>query len=103
VTNGGYEYNLTLIGVSVALAETGPGSPSVDAGLFPKFKGTGLALLGLAAGAAGSYLATSDRLAQRAPAKSEGQVEQFPSDAAVREPARKFTREGVETRPGQQA
>jgi hypothetical protein len=102
VTNGGYEYNLTIIGACLALAETGPGSPSVDSALFPKFKGSGLALLALAAAAAGSYLATSDRLLESAPAESEGQAEQFPSDPSVQEPARKFTRDGVETAPGQQ-
>ena len=42
----------------VALAESGPGKPSVDAALFPRLKGTGWALLALAAGAAGSYLVT---------------------------------------------
>jgi putative oxidoreductase len=104
VTNGGYEYNLVLIGASLALAETGPGSPSVDAALFPRFKGSGLALLGLAAAAAGSYLTTSDRFQEPAPAASEGQVEQFPSDPSVGEPERKFTRDGVETKtPGPQA
>ena len=30
VTNGGYEYNVVLIAAVLALAETGPGSPSVD-------------------------------------------------------------------------
>jgi putative oxidoreductase len=103
VTNGGYEYNLVLIGASLALAETGPGSPSVDSALFPNFKGSGSALLALAAGAAGSYLTTSDRFLESAPAESEGQVERFPSDPAVEEPERKFTRDGVETTPEQQA
>src|SRR4051795_12077822 len=31
VTNGGYEYNLTLIAAMLALTEAGPGRPSVDA------------------------------------------------------------------------
>src|SRR4051794_38822662 len=85
VTNGGYEYNLTLIGVSLALAEVGPGRPSVDAALFPRFKGSTLAVLALAAGAAGSYLATSERFAQPAPASApeEGAIEQAPSDPAA--------------------
>jgi putative oxidoreductase len=30
VSNGGYEYNLVLIAAVLALAETGPGRPSVD-------------------------------------------------------------------------
>src|SRR3954447_22536268 len=60
VTEGGYEYNAVIIAAMVALAESGPGTPSVDAALFPRMKGTGWALLALAAGAAGSYLATED-------------------------------------------
>ena len=58
VTEGGYEYNLALIAAMTALAEAGPGSPSVDSAAFPRFKGNGWALAALAAGAAGSYLAT---------------------------------------------
>jgi putative oxidoreductase len=57
-TDGGYEYNLALIAAMTALAEAGPGSPSIDGALFPRFKGNGWALAALAAGAAGSYLAT---------------------------------------------
>src|SRR3954462_3284219 len=57
-TEGGYEYNAVLIAAMVALVESGPGAPSVDAALFPRLKGTGWALLALAAGTAGSYLAT---------------------------------------------
>lgn len=34
-TDGGYEYNLTLIAALLALTETGPGRPSVDASVFP--------------------------------------------------------------------
>jgi len=58
VSDGGYEYNLALIAALAALTETGPGRPSVDGALLPRFKGTGWALAALAAGAAGSYLAT---------------------------------------------
>jgi putative oxidoreductase len=58
VTEGGYEYNAVLIAAMLALAESGPGKPSVDAAQFPRMKGTGWALMALAAGAAGSYLAT---------------------------------------------
>ena len=58
VTEGGYEYNAVLIAAMVALAESGPGKPSVDAAAFPKLKGAGWALLALGAGVAGSYLAT---------------------------------------------
>jgi putative oxidoreductase len=58
VTEGGYEYNAVIIAAMAALAESGPGAPSVDSALFPRMKGTGWALLALAAGTAGSYLAT---------------------------------------------
>ena len=36
----------------LALTETGPGRPSVDASVFPRFKGNGLALAQFAAAAA---------------------------------------------------
>jgi putative oxidoreductase len=58
VTQGGYEYNLALIVAAFALAENGPGKPSLDAALLPRFKGTGVAVAQLAAAVAGSYLAT---------------------------------------------
>src|SRR3954463_6192319 len=58
VTEGGFEYNAVLIAAVLALAESGPGKPSVDAALFPRMKGTGWALAALGAGVAGSYLAT---------------------------------------------
>jgi len=80
VTEGGYEYNAVLIAAMVALAESGPGKPSVDAALFPRMKGGGWALLALGAGVAGSYLAT-ERFNEPAP----------PEPAAEEEP--RFTRE----------
>jgi putative oxidoreductase len=56
VAGGGYEYNLVLIAALTALAEHGPGRPSVDGDRFhSKF----WALASLGAGVAGSYLATS--------------------------------------------
>jgi putative oxidoreductase len=59
VTANGYEYNLTLIALSAALTETGPGRPSVDSALFGDgLKGKGWALAALAAGVAGSFLIT---------------------------------------------
>ncbi len=66
-TDGGYEYNLALIAAMTAITETGPGSPSVDAKLFPGLKGKGLALATLAAAVAGSYLVT-EKLSEPAPA-----------------------------------
>jgi putative oxidoreductase len=58
VTEGGYEYNAVLVATMFAIAESGPGTPSIDAAMFPRMKGTGWALLALGAGVAGSYLAT---------------------------------------------
>ena len=58
VTEGGWEYNGLIIAAAFAIAESGPGKPSVDSAMFPKLKGTAWALLALGAGVAGSYLAT---------------------------------------------
>jgi putative oxidoreductase len=58
VTQNGFEYNLALIAAMAAITEAGPGRPSVDEALFPKFKGTGLAVAMLGAAVAGSYLVT---------------------------------------------
>jgi putative oxidoreductase len=105
VTNGGYEYNLSLIGLSLALAETGPGNPSVDDALFPGLKGTRFALLAAAAAGIGSYLATHQRFNESGPvpAPEEGQVEQVPSDLGADEPERKFTREETPAPAGETA
>jgi putative oxidoreductase len=54
VSDGGYEYNLVLIAAVLALAETGPGSPSVDAARGSKMYGPQWALLALLLGAAGA-------------------------------------------------
>jgi putative oxidoreductase len=59
VTSGGYEYNVVLIAAMTALAESGPGRPSVDAALAPRLRGRGWAIASLAAAAAGSWLATA--------------------------------------------
>jgi putative oxidoreductase len=74
VTGGGWEYNAVLIAAVAAIADHGAGRPSVDAALFPRLKGPALALLAVAAGVAGSYAATSERLAspQAGPAEQAG-------------------------------
>ncbi len=41
VTKGGWEYNAVLIAAVASLVEHGPGSPSVDAKLFPSLRGPG--------------------------------------------------------------
>jgi putative oxidoreductase len=59
VTGGGWEYNAVLIAALTALAEHGPGHPSVDAAVFPRLRGPAWALASVAAGVAGSYIASS--------------------------------------------
>jgi putative oxidoreductase len=74
VTGGGWEYNAVLIAAVAAIADHGPGRPSVDAAMFPRLKGPALALLAVAAGVAGSYAATSERMSspQGGPAERAG-------------------------------
>jgi putative oxidoreductase len=86
VTEGGFEYNAVLIAAMVALAESGPGKPSVDAALFPRMKGAGWALLALGAGAAGSYLAT-EHFNESAPPAPETVTEDEPRFARDEVPA----------------
>ena len=73
VSAGGYEYNLALVAALAALTETGPGRPSVDDALLPRFRGSGWALAAMAAGAAGSYLAT-ERFNEPEPAPAPQQA-----------------------------
>jgi putative oxidoreductase len=54
VTEGGYEYNLALIAIMVALADLGPGEISLDHALGLEVKGPLVALLALAAGIGGA-------------------------------------------------
>jgi putative oxidoreductase len=72
VTSGGWEYNAVVIALMAALVEQGPGTPSVDAKLFPNWKGPALAALSIAAGVAGSYLTTSPPINEPGPAPAEG-------------------------------
>lgn len=79
VTDNGWEYNAVLIGVAAYLADDGPGSPSVDAALFgDRLHGRGLALAALAAGIAGSYMATSEKFP---PAPVEQALDAIDDDA----------------------
>jgi putative oxidoreductase len=57
-TNGGYEYNVALIASALAIVDCGPGAPSVDRALGIEARGNAWTLAALAAGAAGSVLAT---------------------------------------------
>ena len=98
VTNGGYEYNLTLIAAVLALTEAGPGRPSVDASVFPRLKGNALALTAFAASAAGATLLTSERFTPAEHTQAEGEGE-LPGDPAAPRQER-FTREGAEVPAG---
>ena len=100
VTGNGYEYNLTLIALTAALTETGPGSPSVDGALFGDgFKGKGWSLAALAAGVAGSYVVT-ERLVERTPepAPQEGHADVPGDPALARQP--RFERETETAKQG---
>jgi putative oxidoreductase len=66
-TNGGYEYNVVLIAAVLALAETGPGSPSVDAALGSERYGPKWAAWALLAGVAGAATAHAIAEATDAP------------------------------------
>jgi putative oxidoreductase len=93
VTEGGYEYNLALIAAMAAITETGPGSPSVDAKLFPGLKGKRLALATLGAAVAGSYLIT-EKLNEPAPAPAP--APQFGMDDPALADQPRFEREPVD-------
>ncbi len=63
VTSGGYEYNLVLIAAVLAVAETGPGSPSIDAARGGNLSGNKAVLLAAilgALGAAGAHYAAEN-------------------------------------------
>ena len=77
-TEQGYEYNLVLIAAALALAETGPGAPSVDVARDSSMYGSTWALIALALGAVGSFGA--DEVSKRVPAPE-------PESVAAPEPA----------------
>lgn len=70
-TNGGYEYNVVLAAAAVALAESGPGSLSLDALRGKEKSGAKWGLLSLllgAAGAAGAHVLAESRATAEASA-----------------------------------
>jgi putative oxidoreductase len=81
VTNQGYEYNLVLIAATLALTETGPGSPSIDDAVGAKWHGPKWAFRSLALGIIGAIGAHI--VAESAPAP-EPAPEQ-PEEAAAAE------------------
>jgi putative oxidoreductase len=84
VTEGGWEYNAALIAAMAALAERGPGSPSLDAAAFPWMKGKGVALASIAAAVAASYVVTEvlNEPAPEEPAAQAGDDARFTRDEA---------------------
>jgi putative oxidoreductase len=90
VTDQGYEYNLVLIAALASLAETGPGSPSIDAGRGSEMHGPKWALVALALGAAGAAGAEiiSSRFPEPAPAPDDaGEPAPVPAPTDAAEPA----------------
>ncbi len=81
VTNGGYEYNLVLIAAVLALAETGPGSPSVDAARGSNLTGNKAALLAAVLGTLGA--AGAHYAAENAPAPVPEPPEPAPAPETV--------------------
>jgi putative oxidoreductase len=79
-TDQGYEYNVVLIAATLALAETGPGSPSVDAALGREKSGSKWALLALLLGVLGAEGAHAAAEAAPAP-EPESQSEPEPAAA----------------------
>jgi len=88
-TNGGYEYNLSLIAALAALVDGGPGAPSVDSALGIDTTGSRWALASIAAGAAGAALAIgvgrtgSEHGTEAQPEPHEGEPQQPPLSAAA--------------------
>jgi putative oxidoreductase len=89
-TDGGYEYNAVLIAAVLALAETGPGSPSVDAALGAEREGPKwalLALLGGIIGAVGAHVIAESTAAPEPttaePAATEADAESAPQPDAA--------------------
>jgi putative oxidoreductase len=89
VTQGGYEYNLTLIGAALALAAEGPGVLSLDAALGKHRSGFHWALVaaGLGLGGAAATLAVAERMAPGEGAEpvaaGESAVTEAPAGGAV--------------------
>jgi putative oxidoreductase len=85
VSDGGYEYNVVLIALLLALSETGPGSPSIDEERGSEAHGSKWALLSLlmgAIGAAGAHL-----VAEAAPAPEPAEPPSAPEEPGSPAPA----------------
>jgi putative oxidoreductase len=72
VTDQGYEYNLVLIAAALSLAETGPGSPSIDEARGSRMRGPKWAFISLllgVLGAAGAHVVAESGPAPEPPAE----------------------------------
>jgi putative oxidoreductase len=81
------EHEVLLAVAALALTETGPGSPSLDAALGMERKGLGWTLAALAAGAAGSAAVISMARKQPAETAAEAPAEAPATPAAPPAPA----------------
>jgi putative oxidoreductase len=86
VSNQGYEYNLVLIAVAIALAETGPGSPSIDDAIGATWHGPKWAVRSLILGIVGAVgahiVAESAPAPEPAPAEPEAAPAEAQAEAA---------------------
>lgn len=80
--DGGFEYNLVLLGLLFALSEAGPGRWSVDEALSLDARGTRWALAELGAAALGSTLALASSEPAPAPAAAEEPTSEGEAEAA---------------------
>jgi putative oxidoreductase len=86
VSDGGYEYNVVLIAIVLALTEAGPGSPSVDDARGSEAHGTKWALLALLMGALGAAGAHAVAEATPAPAPEPAPAVPAQPEAAAEAP-----------------
>jgi putative oxidoreductase len=86
VTDQGYEYNLVLIAVTLALAETGPGSPSVDDAIGATWHGPKWAVRSLVLGilgAVGAHIVAESAPAPEPTPAAEGEAAGEPQAEAA--------------------
>jgi putative oxidoreductase len=84
VTENGWEYNALIIAAMATIVEHGPGPLSVDAKLFPNWKGPGWALAAIGAGVAGSYLLDVLSEGQQGPADVPSTADSASPDGEAR-------------------
>ena len=84
-TAGGYEFNLTLIAASIALAMTGAGAYSLDGAFDLGFAGIVWGVAALALGGLGAVLTLSLRKPAPAPAASSDEADTLVVDLTTEE------------------